>query len=245
MREERLPLGEGVELLNLDANGLLAFFKPAGVMSHPNAAKDVSRSLLRVPYDLERECYEAGNGGEARAVWLLNRLDSATSGVLLCAADAEVAEVVRGQFARGQVRKKYYALVFGAMNPGKQVWRDRLEVSKKGGQIRTSARGGLAAEAEAVLKKHYPGRIPVSLLELYPGTGRTHQLRVQCASRSLPIVGDETYGNFGWNREFAKATGRKRLFLHSAEVSLRYRLAGREFSFGARAALPGEFSPGR
>ena len=38
-------------------------------------------------------------------------------------------------------------------------------------------------------------------------TGRSHQLRVQCAKRHLPIVGDQTYGDFPRNRDFAKRTG--------------------------------------
>ena len=83
---------------------------------------------------------------------------------------------------------------------------------------------------------------PLALLELKPRTGRTHQLRVQCARRQLPIVGDQTYGDFRKNREFAKVARTKRLFLHSLETQVRYSWAGREWSFGARAELPAEFA---
>ena len=79
-------------------------------------------------------------------------------------------------------------------------------------------------------------------MQLDPKTGRSHQLRVQCARRGLPIVGDQTYGDFRLNREFARHTGLKRLFLHSLSTSINYELAGRDFSFSASAPLPGEFS---
>jgi 23S rRNA-/tRNA-specific pseudouridylate synthase len=81
----------------------------------------------------------------------------------------------------------------------------------------------------------------VTLVELRPVTGRTHQLRVQCAKRHLPIVGDATYGDFRRNREFAKATGLKRLFLHSVDTRLEYSRGGRTFAFHSEAPLPEEF----
>lgn len=241
--EEKIPLGKGVRLLQQDANGLVALFKPEGVLSHPNTPQDAPRSLLRASYDSAEECYQVGEGETARRIWLLNRLDAATSGVLLCAVRKEVAEAVRQQFEKGAVRKVYYALVFGTMSPAKQVWRDRLQVSREGGQLRTTSRGGVEAETSVRVERVFPGRYPVSLIELQPRTGRTHQLRVQCARRKLPIVGDQTYGDFSWNREFVRATKRKRLFLHSAAVSLDYRHDGKATAFSARAPLPKEFTP--
>lgn len=243
-RDMRLPLGRGVELLSRNDSGLMAFFKPAGVLSHPNTSKDIPRSLLMSPYDLKGEFYEVeAVGGERFKVWLLNRLDSATSGVLLCAVRPSVAEMVRQEFAEGRVRKKYHALVFGVFSPQRQVWRDRLRVAHEDGHLRATAKEGVEAETEARLGRFFSGRHPVSLIDMYPGTGRTHQLRVQCAKRKLPIVGDQTYGNFSLNREFAKVTGCKRLFLHSAEISVTILLAGKAVKFSARSPLPGEFTP--
>ena len=57
----------------------------------------------------------------------------------------------------------------------------------------------------------------------------------------MPIVGDQTYGDFRRNREFAKRTGAKRLFLHALETTFRYDFGGREFAFSAKAPLPAEF----
>jgi tRNA pseudouridine65 synthase len=82
----------------------------------------------------------------------------------------------------------------------------------------------------------------VSLIRLEPRTGRSHQLRVQCAKRGLPIVGDRTYGDFAANRGFAKRGGPRRLFLHALEIGFEYKLGGREYAFSAEAPLPAEFS---
>jgi 23S rRNA-/tRNA-specific pseudouridylate synthase len=81
----------------------------------------------------------------------------------------------------------------------------------------------------------------LALLRLEPRTGRSHQLRVQCARRGLPIVGDQTYGDFARNREFARQAGTKRLFLHSMETSFEYEFGGRRHAFSAKSPLPEEF----
>lgn len=238
-----LPFGRGVSVLVRDANGLVALDKPAGVLSHPNQPGDEPRSLLTAGYALEGEFYEwSTEKGAIRRLWLLNRLDSATSGVILAAETAALAEEVRAQFKRKQVRKVYQALVFGSPRPPVQLWRDLLAVEKRGGQVRTSTRAGhVPAESQMSLVRTGRWQSRVSLVRLEPRTGRSHQLRVQCAQRGLPIVGDQTYGDFALNREFAKSAGTRRLFLHSMETQFTYDFAGARHTFGARAPLPAEF----
>ena len=240
-----LPLGRGVTLLTRDANGLVAFDKPAGVLSHPNSAEDEPRALLTASYSLEDECYQwktgTGDATTTSRLWLLNRLDSATSGVILASATEELAREARAQFKRKQIRKVYHALVFGVPAVPLQVWRDRLAVTRQAGQVRTSGAGHIPCESQMQLLRRRPASPPISLLKLEPRTGRSHQLRVQCALRHLPIVGDATYGDFARNREFAKGTGLKRLFLHSVTTSFDYEFGGQVFHFTARAPLPAEF----
>lgn len=239
----QLPLGRGVELIGRDENGLAAFNKPAGVLSHPNARGDEPRSLLTAPYVLDGEYYEwkSAEGATGGRLWLLNRLDSATSGVILAAADETLAATIRAHFKRKAVRKVYHALVFGAPRQPVETWTDRLAVAKRGGQIRTAASGHVPAECRMKLVRSSRSDPRVSLLQLEPRTGRTHQLRVQCAKRGLPIIGDQTYGDFRRNREFAKLAGTKRMFLHSLETSFDYDLKGRTFRLSATAPLPEEF----
>lgn len=239
---ETLPLGEGVARLIVDKNGLAAFDKPAGILSHPNDSADEPRALLTCRYDHEAQCYQwRAADGTLRRLWLLNRLDSATSGVILTAADEALATAVREHFARKQVRKVYNALVFGRPHKPREDWRDLLAVQKQSGQIRTAARGHIPAETHFELLRHSQRNFSLSLVRLEPRTGRSHQLRVQCAKRELPIVGDQTYGDFALNRAFAKATGSKRLFLHSLETSFTYEHGGRRHAFKAAAPLPPDF----
>jgi tRNA pseudouridine65 synthase len=241
-----LPLGRGVTLLARDANGLVAFNKPAGVLSHPNQSGDEPRALLHAPYRAEGEYFEwrsvAAIAGDPNRLWLLNRLDSATSGVILAAASADLAALIKDHFKRKQVRKMYHALVFGGPHAPAEVWRDRLAVEKRGGRIRTSAHAGhVPAECAMTVVRRGAQETRLTLLRLEPRTGRSHQLRVQCAKRGWPIVGDQTYGDFARNREFAKRTGTKRLFLHSMETAFTYEIRGRKADFSAVAPLPEEF----
>jgi 23S rRNA-/tRNA-specific pseudouridylate synthase len=108
--------------------------------------------------------------------------------------------------------------------------------------IRTGAAGLIPAESQCQVVQAHRGPPPLALLQLVPKTGRSHQLRVQCARRHLPIVGDQTYGDFRRNREFARRTGWKRLFLHSLETSFEYEFGGRRCAFQAKAPLPEEFT---
>ena len=239
-----VPLGSGVELLNEDPNGLAALLKPEGVLSQPTDGKANARNLVRAAYDETEECYHwpsPSGEGEVQRLWLLNRLDSATSGVILVATQRELAVEIRAQFKRKQVRKVYQAVVFGVPRQPQEIWRDMLAVQKKAGQIRTSGSGNIPCESRMSVVKLGRSQPRLALIRLEPRTGRSHQLRVQCAKRMLPIVGDQTYGNFEANRHFAKTHDTKRLFLHSHETSFSYEFKGRQVSFAAKAPLPASF----
>jgi len=236
-----LPLGKGVELIAADANGLAAFNKPAGILSHPNKAGEEVRSLLNAPYAIDGEFYQVAGG---RRIWLLNRLDSATSGVILLTASENLAKIIRELFKGKTVYKSYYAVVFGKPQKATELWRDRLAIEKKAGQIRTST-GHIPSESNMKLSKSWSTSSgTVSLIQLEPRTGRSHQLRVQCATRHLPIIGDQTYGDFNKNKLFTKSTGSKRLFLHSYETMFTYQYAGKPHVFSVKAEIPAEFSQG-
>ena len=238
-----MPLGSELKLMQKDDNGLAAFDKPAGMLSHPNEPKDEPRAMLTCSYDAAGEFFSWRDAGHVeRRLWLLNRLDSATSGVILVAASQALADIIKLQFTKKQVKKVYNALVFGKPALRMQVWRDMLAVQRKGGKVRTSAVGNVPSVTQMIFVKSTMGAHTTSLLRLEPQTGRSHQLRVQCAQRHLPIVGDQNYGNFNLNKSFAKATQNKRLFLHSLDTSFSYELGGQAFRFKAHAPLPREFS---
>lgn len=237
---KKLPWGKGARVLKVDEGGLLAVEKPTGVMSHPNRRQDEGKALLRAPYDGGEQAYVLGEGGgPARRVWLLNRLDSATSGIVLLALDKAVAAAVLGAFAEKQVEKIYQALVFGAPLRKESFWKDRLRVAKSGGRLRAEAgKGGLGAETRVLGARRVSDRPPVSLLTLSPITGRTHQLRIQASKRQLPIVGDRTYGDFAMNKAAAQRWGIRRLCLHCVETKVVYLLGSEERRFAARTDPP-------
>ena len=236
------PLGTGVEILTRAPGGLVAFDKPAGVLSHPNMKSEAPRALLTCDYSIAGEFFSwIDAGGELRRLWLLNRLDSHTSGVILGATDGELAKNIRALFLHKHIHKVYHALVFGKTAHASEVWRDRLAIEKRGGQVRTVAGKGIPSESQMrVLKQRRDPALSLTLIELTPRTGRSHQLRVQCAHRRLPIVGDATYGDFGANRALAKTSGVKRLCLHSHQTSFDYEHAGKTVKFTATAPTPKE-----
>lgn len=244
------PFGPGVAVVRIHACGLVALAKPPGILTHPNRAADRRRSLLTAPFDAGEECFQWSDdtAGGTRRVWLLHRLDGATSGVVLVATTAAAAQAVREAFAARRVRKQYLAVVLGHPRERRAVWRDLITVRRDdtagGGARATRARGGAGLEAETAMRvlRLIPGPPALATLELEPHTGRTHQLRHQCARRRLPILGDRTYGDFRRNRELARKLGTDRLLLHARSVELRVAVAGTPVHFSAEVPPPPEFN---
>ena len=220
MREEnkpvvRWPLGPGVEILQPGPAGLHALSKPSGIRSQPKEGGKDPQALLTCSYALKDEAYHVPPDKGGGKVWLLHRLDAGTSGVILVADQDQTAQEVKKAFAEHRVKKTYVALVFGWPKEKNAMWRDRIQVSKEGGRARGKAGTGIWAEARMGVREKFQGKTgPMALLELKPKTGRTHQLRIQCANRGLPIVGDRTYGNFHGN----KGLKIQALFLHSESI---------------------------
>ena len=237
-----LPLGPGVRLISTNMHGLVAVDKPAGLMSHPNKPGDVSRSLLTAEYNYEGEFYSWKINGSEQRVWLINRLDSPTSGLLLLALNAEMNKIIKRLFSTHSVRKTYYALVRQSPLPAVGMWKDLLKEDIYYKIKRTKVGQRLLAHTNyEVVNESAKGR-QIVLLKLMPITGRTHQLRIQCKNHKHPIVGDRTYGDFGFNRKIASATGQKRLMLHSAEIAVHYSYQGNKYDFYAKSALPDAFA---
>ena len=217
----RWPLGPGVEVVKIGPKGLYALSKPGGVRSQPKEGGKDPQALLTCSYSLKDEAYHIPPDKGGGKVWLLHRLDAGTSGVILVANEEKTAEEVKKAFAEHRVKKKYVAMVFGKPKEASAFWKDRIQVSKEAGVVRGKTGQGQLAEATMKLRESGSGPFGyLSLLELEPRTGRTHQLRIQCAERGLPIVGDRTYGDFQKNRAFADKKGEAVMFLHAERVAL-------------------------
>jgi 23S rRNA-/tRNA-specific pseudouridylate synthase len=206
----------------------LVLNKPAGLLTHPNTQKDEPRSLLTCHYDLQKECYRWGPDGREH-LYLVHRLDSATSGLLLTTRSPHLATELRKLFESRSIKKIYRAIAYGSASPSAAqsptTWQDVLTTSRSAGQLRTRVRPSSPSAAPAITHVKFLGtgtRGPLRLtaLEMKPETGRPHQLRVQAAHHRLPLLGDQTYGDFAANREWTRLTGSKRLMLHAWKITL-------------------------
>ncbi|MBE6919140.1 MAG: RluA family pseudouridine synthase [Ruminococcaceae bacterium] len=159
---------------------ILAAIKPAGVLSTDEAGG--MPSLLR-----------AALGDEKACVRTVHRLDAAVSGVMVFARSAKAASLLSEQIRNRQFQKEYLAVVHGAP-PAEGTLCDLLGRD-------TVRRITYVADApgkdvrEAKLSYRVLGCCEgYSLVSICLHTGRTHQIRVQFASRGWPLAGDRKYG---------------------------------------------------
>lgn len=240
-----IPFHPQVSVARAHESGLVAIDKPSGIMAHPNEGKADNKAIINAPYNNREECFEitGAENEKPTRVYLLNRIDSPTSGIMLISLDKDIAETVKKLFAERKVEKKYQAVVCGIQPKAGGLWKDRLSRKKGAGKVRAVRQaGGDESVTIAKVLKVAHGTIPCTLLELVPKTGRTHQLRIQCATRKMPILGDGTYGDFRFNREVHKITGCKDLLLHARSVNLLFDWKGRKTSFMATVPPPPIFT---
>src|SRR5690606_24877517 len=142
------------------------------------------------------------NGGEH--VYPVHRLDRPTSGLLVFARDPHTASVLGKAWMAGEVSKTYLALVRGwAPEPG-GVGLPLRDATTRYERLATTE---IAVEIEGYPSSRY------SLVQLFPQTGRKHQLRRHMQHISHPIIGDTNYGRTRHNRYFAERFGYSRLML--------------------------------
>ena len=217
-----LPLGKDCQLTGYDeASGVWALEKAPGVRSHPNEGEGSVKSkknLFVADYDFQKEVYSwIGAEGTKRHAYLVHRLDAPTSGIMIVSSSKKMSLKLKKLFADKKVKKTYHAIVSKSYTRRQTLWKDRLfETQQKGKmRVRWGPRGKLAVTDFSHEKKiKHSG---LSLVKMKPHTGRTHQLRVQCAKRHIPILGDDTYGDFTLNKKLAKLT-KGTLFLHATSV---------------------------
>lgn len=192
---------------------LAVFDKPSGLLVHRGWGDDAVTAL-----DLAREAL-----GER--VYPVHRLDRGTSGVLVFARSAEAAAAMQGVWERGEVEKRYVALVRGVVAEGVMVV-DHPIPRKEGGP-RVEAVTEVRRLAVAVGSEGLSAEVcRASLVEARPRTGRLHQVRRHLKHLSHPIIGDANYGKGALNRRFQEEIGLRRLALHAAGIRLVHPMSG-------------------
>lgn len=193
--------------------GLRIIDKPCGWASQPGTG--IRWSLVELSQALWGEDWQPAH-----------RLDKDTSG---CLAVTEGRRSFN-TFGEGDWEKRYLALVHGAGPSQECTWEDHLARMESGNVHTVSPHHPDGRTARSRVRTLMRGDA-VSLLELRLETGRTHQIRVQCASRSLPLVGDDRYGDRSRDQAVF-GSPRPRLALHAVE------LAGQWQGAAARAEAP-------
>jgi 23S rRNA pseudouridine1911/1915/1917 synthase len=194
----------------------LAVLKPSGLLTQAPADIDSMERRLRA-FLKERDA-KPGN----IYLGIPHRLDRPVSGVLLFARHVRACRRLSDQFAGRLVRKKYWALVEGTVDPAAGRWDDWLR--KVPGEARAEIASADHIEARsAALTYRTRGATPYgSWLEIEPETGRTHQIRVQAASRGYPVAGDALYGakrSFGEQNDDPR---RLAIALHARSIEFRH-----------------------
>ena len=197
---------------------LMVVNKPAGLLSVPGKNDEPSaESLLH-----------------AKPV---HRLDQDTSGLLVLAKTPEVYKTLQAYFQRRDILKRYEAV----LRPNDEMSRLRLNDGMidlpllpnpydRPRQMVDKEHGKPAITRYTVREKRSDGTL---LVDFYPLTGRTHQLRVHAAhpeGLNAPIVGDRLY-NGGWMNGDASLNGGGRLMLHAAEITFVHPVTLREMHF--------------
>jgi 23S rRNA pseudouridine1911/1915/1917 synthase len=168
---------------------------------------------------------------------IVHRLDRETSGLLLVAKAKGVFEDLQRQFKKRQVKKTYLALVHGKFEERRGVVFARLGRlpwdRKKFGVVP----GGKAAETRFSVKTEFHlAKDAFSLVEVYPKTGRTHQIRVHMKHVGHPVVSDSKYAGRKTSRRDHKWC--PRMFLHAAGLVFTHPISRKRAS--VNSPLPSE-----
>ena len=191
--EIKTTLSTDVKILYED-DYLAVVAKPSGLLSVPG--KGCQPSV----YSILKKRWEGMSD-----VFMVHRLDMATSGLLVVARNAEIHKALQAQFIERTVKKKYVALLPLSILDKQLPASGRIEFSlspdpnDRPRQRVDTANGKPAITEYRIIGKTTYGTeaLEAVKIELYPLTGRTHQLRIHCAhpdGLGTPIIGDSLYG---------------------------------------------------
>lgn len=174
------PAEQGSLTILYEDEHILAVDKPAGMLIHPSRSRNCGTLANFVAGYYEKT-------GQNCAFHPLTRLDRDTFGVVLLAKNPHIS----ARLQAGQMQKTYHAVTFGGPEGNAGVIDAPIARKPLPSLLREIRNDGKPSVTEyRVLER----KEKLCKLELHPITGRTHQLRVHCAYKGFPIVGDPQYG---------------------------------------------------
>lgn len=159
--------------------------KPSGTLSEGEGEN-------ALPTMLSRKLAELGEKNVA--IFPVHRLDRDTVGVTVYARTATAAAALSAAITGGLFKKQYLAVVCGMPEESGGTFTDLLYYDRKRGKsfvVDRDRKGVKSATLDYTLLQTVNG---LSLVSVTLHTGRTHQIRIQFASRGLPLAGDRRYG---------------------------------------------------
>ena len=170
-------------------NHLLAVVKPAGLatMGTPPGVA----SLLEQARGYVKQRY--GKPGNV-FLGVVSRLDAPVTGVVLLARTSKAAARLAAQFRGREVAKVYWALVEGRLEPAEAECVGFMAEDPRHRRMWIVGSGQPGAKEARLRYRRMAVLDGCSLVEIYPETGRKHQIRVQLSEAGFPILGDRKYG---------------------------------------------------
>ena len=185
------PAEEGELTVLYEDDHLLAVDKPQGMLIHPSHATLIGTLANRVIAYYQKT-------GQPCAFHPITRLDRDTFGIVLLAKNPHIHALFTGLHSRGDLQKTYHALVLGGPTEDSGIIDAPIARRPLPSLLRyVNFKEGKPALTRYQVLRRLDGK---PLLALQPVTGRTHQLRVHCAYKGFPIVGDPQYGLPDQNR---------------------------------------------
>lgn len=211
---------------------LIVINKPAGMVVHPAAGNPDGTLVNALLHHCEGSL--SGIGGVARP-GIVHRIDRDTSGLLVVAKSDAAHEGLAAQFAEHSVHRRYIAVCAGHHNPAEgtidaRIGRSDANRKKMAVLDKNSSRGKHAITHYKTLKRLDSS----TMIECRLETGRTHQVRVHCASIGHALLGDPLYGKTPKElKSLLTSLSFSRQALHAAELGFLHPISSQELRFTA------------